>query len=337
MTEWSVRVAGLSGGIQQLEQCCGRVNHVKNNVAGICGSIRGTSPALAAIGTRLNTLTDTMAQYAQTMEALSGALGNCAQRYTDTETALAGLQTAAVPAVPSGGGTVPSPVPGPVERPDWLKSLFKVFAGTGLTGTTASWIYSMISNDMESVLPNAIKTIGKFFQKLAGKDAVPAGAATTTWGERFTSGFSDKLGGFSTLYKGIGTATAWISSLVGSVVSNYKEFGNFSPRFFAETGVETLVKVGEGAALGAVVAATFVGAPAWLIGAAAALGGVALDAGLNAWATAAHNGVETKWTEVVSDFICDTSGKIGDAVQKGWDALSNTVCSWFRPQAAGSW
>lgn len=169
--------------------------------------------------------------------------------------------------------------------------------------------------------------------------------------------FAEGLGDFSSLGNIVGTVVSWGTAAVESLLGNLEEFGDdsWSGRFWAETGVETVIKVAEDAAIAAAVAAAavaaFGSAPAIAVGAAAVGVTMLVDWGLDSLVSWVTNGEQTSWVEAVTDVVCDTgekiidavgsaattvwdttkeaAGAVADAVSEGWNNLKEGVSNFF--------
>ena len=178
-------------------------------------------------------------------------------------------------------------------------------------------------NEVLKALGKVVKTEGDstadWFKHLFGLN-VPTQPAT------FWDTFQKKLGDFSTTGKGISTVVNWGTSFIDRMIKNYTEFsGDWgNGRMWAETISETLLKVGEGALIGAAVAAV---CPAtWVplaVGAATVGVTFLVDLGLDSLTSWITNGQKTDWIDAVSDVVLD-AGKwvhdnVGPAIKKGID------------------
>ena len=160
---------------------------------------------------------------------------------------------------------------------------------------------------------------------------------------------------FSSAGKGFSTVCNWAAAIVTSGYDNFKEFGDgwySNPRFFGETATETLINVGEGILMSAAAAAILgTTAPAVAVGVLAAVGTVAVDAGINSIIRLVTGNPKADWKEAVSDFVCDSVGNavewvkdtgqavvdwaadtasdIADSIGEGISNIGNTICGWF--------
>lgn len=148
---------------------------------------------------------------------------------------------------------------------------------------------------------------------------------------------ADDLIGKSGVGKAVASWAGIAADVFESGVNNWKEYkqsdGTMSElRMGAETVIEAGVDTIMGYALGA-VAASAVAAGATAVGATVAVPALAITAvGGLIW-TGVNAGV-TAWTgksatEHVSDFVCDTADKIGDAAKEAASAVGN----WFKKLA----
>ena len=117
---------------------------------------------------------------------------------------------------------------------------------------------------------------------------------------------------FSNARNGFSSVCNWATAIITSGYDNLKEFGDgwFSnPRFWGETATETLINVGEGIAMTAAAAAILgTSAPAVAVGVLAAVGTVAVDAGVNGIIRLVTGDPNADWKEIVSDAVCDGFG-----------------------------
>ena len=142
----------------------------------------------------------------------------------------------------------------------------------------------------------------------------------------FWETFGKKLGDFSDTGKGVSTVVSWATSFIDRMIKNYSEFdGNWgSERMWRETINETLLKIGEGALIGAGVAAL---CPAtWVplaVGAATVGVTFLVDLGLDSLTGWITNGQKTDWIDALSDLAIDAEEwmkeNVGPVIKKGID------------------
>ncbi|MBR1629727.1 MAG: hypothetical protein IJ679_10775 [Lachnospiraceae bacterium] len=143
-------------------------------------------------------------------------------------------------------------------------------------------------------------------------------------------------------------ACNWAGQIASSAFDNFKEFGSVCNwRFWEETGVETLINVGEGIAIAGAVGAGFaaagIAAPAIATGAVAAGVAFIVDKALDWGCKKVTHGTHTSWKEAVSDTISDgidyarekTTGFFKKLVKNPRDV----VCPWATAYASsgGGW
>lgn len=138
-----------------------------------------------------------------------------------------------------------------------------------------------------------------------------------------------------------GTAVKWGTTFIDRFLKNKEEFGadNWSGRFWAETGLETGIKLFEGAAIstGVGMAAAGIGsAIAAIVGAPVAIPAVAVGAatigvsmlvdwGLNKIVEVATGGARTDWLELATDGILDGAEWVGSKVSEGIEWAGNKI------------
>ncbi len=163
------------------------------------------------------------------------------------------------------------------------------------------------------------------------------------WSEvfKFTSDSSDdllkevfgKYSDVSSLGKGVATACNWSVAIIGSGVANAEEFGDTwykNPQFYFETGVESLLNVGEVMLVQAGVKATAGLATTGSIHAAVAAGAataalpIAIDYIGDSIATKVSNGTKTRvWKDALADVAWDAELKWLDILKKGYEFQNN--------------
>lgn len=116
-----------------------------------------------------------------------------------------------------------------------------------------------------------------------------------------------------------GRYAKWAGFLIGLVANfagNVQEFaGDFSdPRLYLETVSETAVSAGASALVGAGIAAIFVSAPAWAVGAAATVIVFSVD-------QAVEYLTGESLTEHISDFVLNTGAAIADSIGTAWESV----------------
>lgn len=222
---------------------------------------------------------------------------------------------------------------------EWWDLVIKELANlVGPAGFLFTGGKKWLDRDRKSAINEIVKSLGKAAKvmidkpKAEWKDGL---LGLTMITEDNLPTFAKGLGDFSSIGNAVGTLAKWGTALADSLFKNLDEFGDDSwgGRFWAETGLETVIKVAEGAAIGAGVAAAavaiFGSAPAVAIGAAAVGVTMLVDWGLDNLVSWATNGSQISWVEAVSDMVCDTGEKIinavGDVATKAWDATKKAA------------
>ena len=192
-------------------------------------------------------------------------------------------------------------------------------SAAGPIGAGVDIIRNGIEGNAGNVISNLISQAGGVIKNIDG--------GKIDWGELFDAGkykgnpLKNALGkyvDFSSVKNGISTACNWAAALIESGYDNFKEFGEFTGRFWGETVTETLIKAAEGiavgAGIGAIVTALGVSAPVWAVGAVTAGVTVAVDWALDSLVEWATKGSQTSLVEAASDFVCDTGEKVGEFI-----------------------
>lgn len=344
MTQWSVDVDGLARSVQQLEQCGVRLQQVQNSIEDIRRNIRRGSSSMIGAYNQLGYVTQSLNRQTQKVQTLSGSLNGCAQRYRTTEQALTKPashrrpQTVNTSRNDTGAHTSN-------DAPDWASYIFSAIGGVGGIGASINLLYHAATGNNIKVASSSIKMTGKvldaylsdgsFLKNFIGTAVrAKSNAATTSWWSRFTQKLGEKVGITAKAAKKASSVANWLGIGLERIFQNVKEFNGFSERCVAEIGVETALKVGQTALIGAAIGATLVSSPAWLVGGVAAVAALGADALLNTAAKAITGNPEATWLESLSDRICNIGEQVVTGAKTAFKNLTSGIAQWFSPRGA---
>ena len=183
-----------------------------------------------------------------------------------------------------------------------------IIAATGPFGTIIDGVKQFADGEYGKSIADIVKFAGGLVKNIEGTKIDWAEWIGLNPGGDALSDYFD----FSNARNGFSSVCNWAAAIVTSGYDNLKEFGDgwFSnPRFWGETATETLINVGEGIAMTAAAAAILgTSAPAVAVGVLAAVGTVAVDAGVNGIIRLVTGDPNADWKEIVSDAVCDGFG-----------------------------
>lgn len=318
-----------------LAQLTGEVSRLR-------GNLRYQIAGRQQISDRLFQVMDQMAKEAALVKKMETGLEQIIKLYEQTENA--NLERLVAEKTPvqvgvTGGNTTEKTSDTSSEWWNILKKILK--SALGPYGLITQYP-DLVDDDANGsdLIKFLLDGVGSFAKIISTK-----GETTAKWwsslfgvsGKEITSAskyFLDKIGKFDTLANTVGTIANWGTNFVDSLVENNDEFaGEWCTRFWEETIVETGIKIVKGAvfstaAAGIVSLVCATAAPSVLaVGLTAAALSFAFDWGLNEIVTWIPGENYTKWTEVVSDVICDgldyVQDKIGTAVTKTKEKIGN--------------
>lgn len=334
MSNFSINPSKINPEIQEmynvsvkLKQCANDINSVRNALL--------FSPAVnASIGKNLKAISEDLVRESQSCNKMSVALSSSVRFYVNTEKSIVS-GTPVAQATPAPGNSAAKKSENTLS-----KAVYKTIIGAlGPAGHLIDAVNMGIQGKPGNVISDLVKLAGGFAKNFDG--------SSVNWAKWFgilepsvgpVKYTLSKYTDFSSVGKGISSACQWAAAIITSGFSNFKEFGNFGKRFWEETAVESLIKVGEtiavGTAIGAVVAAAGISAPALAITAATAGAVVLVDMGLDAVVKWATHGSQTSWVEAASDFVCDTGEKVvgwakntakdvGKTISNGFNSIKN--------------
>lgn len=282
------------------------------------------------IDARLKEGTARLTQEATGMRSLRGGLEQVIRLYEDTENGICGKMSV--------GQSTPKKKEPEKKEPEsqenpyafsWSSLFVKELANlVGPFGLLVTGGQKLLQGDVPGMFGEVIKGLGKTAKTLVDKPKAEwfrelFGLNKVTEVPTLKS----KIWDFDSVGKGVNTVCNWVGALIGSGVSNYKEFGKDSfsnGRFWAETVSEAGIKVAEGAAIGigvtAAAVALFGGAPAIAIGAATAGVTMLVDWGLNSAVRYFTGDPTAEWVECLSDAVLDLGEK---AIEGGKKLVKN--------------
>ena len=322
-----------------LRQSADSLSHLKKTIDGLSSSLSSInvksfldSEATVILMRKISSDVAKIDRYSNVIGQMSSTLHTISRTYDKTEKGIVG----SVPGKTSIQNAQSGNNNSSINVSDYLKkAVYKTVIGAlGPAGLLIDAGVMIHDKNPGNVIGDIVKAAGGFAKNFDG--------SSVNWAKWFglvkpnvgpVQFALNKYFDFSTLGKGISSACNWAATVITTGFSNFKEFGNFGARFWAETGVESVIKVGEAIAItagvGAIIAAAGISAPALAIGAAAAGVTVLVDMGLDAIVTWATHGSQTSWIEAASDAICDTGEKVvnwaKDAGQKAVEWASNAA------------
>lgn len=283
------------------------------------------------IDARLKEGTARLTQQAAGMRSLRGGLEQVIRLYEDTENGICNKMSV--------GQSTPKKKepekkePESQDKPKWFSDEWKDFfikQFSNLVGPFSIWVNEAKAYPEDGALgmfAELIKGVGKYGGKLIDNPKISwkelFGWSKGTGSKGFFGEFADELGDFSSKGKTLGTITGWVADLIGSGISNYKEFGKGSfgnGRFWAETINEAGIKILEGAAIAAGVTAVIGSAPGVLVGAATISVTALVDWGLDSAVRFFTGDPTAEWVECLSDAVLDLGEK---AIEGGKKLVKN--------------
>lgn len=340
MAEFEVRTSRIKRDANALEKYTQKLYRYNEEVERISNNLSFSIGTTQSIKRGLQRVSYDISEEARANKNLANGLKEIARRYKAAEEGICvhavvgwGNSTSS----DSGAGTGADSGSGSEskstsERIDDI--IYKMLtSAAGPIGAGVDIIRNGIEGNAGNVIGNVINQVGGVIKNTDG--------GKIDWGELFDAGkytgnpLKNALGkyvDFSSVKNGISTACNWAAALIESGYDNFKEFGEFTGRFWGETVTETLIKAAEGiaigAGIGAIVTAVGVSAPVWAVGAVTAGVTVAVDWALDSIVEWATNGSQTSWVEAASDFVCDTGEKVGefisDTSEKVGEFISDT-------------
>lgn len=193
-----------------------------------------------------------------------------------------------------------------------------------------------------SLWNSVLKSLGKVVSKIPDQlsKTTPSAWMKELFGyapgkaKKFWDSFKGKIGDFSKPAKALGTVVTWATAFFDRAVSNLKEMdkgGMGLGRFWGETVVETGLKVGATALIGAGVAAAMGAAPAVAVGAVTVAVTMGVDWALNNIVSWITKGEKTDWIDAFGDGIIDGGkwlvDKAGQVTKKAATAVADAAKS----------
>lgn len=321
-----------------------KLNKLSQEVDNVRGAVRYKIAGQQNIVQCLREAAEQISKESQSIQSMRSGLEQITARYEQTELENVGRLSAVQTSIQQARNSqsaLAAEIEGSFEPQefDWWDLIIQELAnGVGPAGfiftggkELAEGNWGSAINELLSSIGEAAKTMidkprAEWAGELFGLTKITKENLPTFWGE---------MGDVSSFGNVVGTVANWGTALFGSLLDNLEEFGDDSwgGRFWAETGVETVIKVVEDAAItagvAAVAVAAFGAAPAVAVGAAAVGVTMLVDWGLDNFVSWATNGSQTSWVEGLTDLVCDTGEKIIDAVGSAatvvWDATKEAV------------
>lgn len=323
---------GFMQGANALRSCSREVEEIRRR-------IDFSDELNRSVGYSLQMIVYTLNEESRSCSNLASGLSQAIQRYEDAEQSICGRAQITWGNAVRGGARK--------ENQSFnitikiIKEL--LIKAAGPLGTLYDAVKNGAEGKTKNVVTDIIDLVGGYVENSEGtkinwKDWFNFKYSKTNVDEIASSAIG-KYTDVSIVRKGISTACNWAYSIVSSAFDNYDEFGSFCSRFWEETAVESLLNIGEGILIGAGVGIAFAGAPAIAVGAAAAGITVLVDWGLDSLFSLASNGTQTKWTEAVSDVVCDIGEKAAgwlkskaadgvSAIKNSIQNLAGSICPW---------
>lgn len=311
MSEFEVMTQNVKRNAGDLQKYARLIDAYSDKVDSVRHDLRFNSEINRSVGNSLRAISDSLERSSMSIQMLSDGLLDVMELYNKTEQQIYGSEVkwtdASMDDASKGKGSrILDMIKGTIYDVIY-EFLLKAI---GPLGYLCHGILRGVEQKWGNVVSDLLKIAGGLIKNTEG--------SKIKWREWFKLDVSDKkpweiaLGkyfDFSSVKNGISSACNWIAELVKSGYNNYKEFKDkgISCRFFEETVVETVLKVGEGILITAAVAAVLSSPPGWVAVAVAVTGAatVVVDSFLDTVMCQKTSGSQTSWVEVVSDWICD--------------------------------
>lgn len=340
MSEFKIQVQNLYGVMDSTEQLEVILQQVAEGVQSVKRSLRAQIRQRERIDSRLTTMVQQLDTQKQLVQQVVSVGRQVADYYLEAEQGI--LELRQEPTSTEKSNKASDSVP--FDLGDLLnqKNLWKLVGQAGIVGNCAKVVASFTSGDGCGIAKDITKLVGSG-AKLADK------SGSIGWRDFLgltvkpkPNGFGDalgqqigkyKIGNGQSVGKNIAASAKWagdILTVVETGASNLEEFkdkgGWKNPRMYAETAVESTLKIGSGIAIGTAVAAcTPVGWTALAVGAATVATTVVVNWALDGISQLIM-GNSDGWVENVSDGILNVGKAIGDGAKK----VGKSVAKWWK-------
>lgn len=343
MSEFKIRVQDLYGIMDSTEALEAVLQQAADGVQSVKRGLRAQVRQRERIDSRLVSTIQQLEKQRQSVGRIVSVGRQAAGLYQDTERALLGLKPGTVP---EKGGDGEEKIPFAMADLFPLKDLWKLVGEAGVAGRGFKLGTSLGSAEWWDAGKDVAKLVGNA-AKLADKAGTPEWEGilreATGWTKRTAvngigDSFSQQLGKYKigqgqSTAKNVAACAKWAGDIITVAetgASNWNEFkedgGWTNPRLYAETALESALKIGSGLAIGAAVAACApAGATALAVGAAT----VAVTAAAN-WALDGVSQVITGnsdgWVENLSDGVINLGKAVGDGAKQA----GKSVAKWWK-------
>lgn len=344
MSEFRVQVQSLYNIMDTTELLESVLQQASDSVMSVKKNLRAQIRQRERVDSRLTMSSQQLESQRLALTRVVSTGRQVADFYQHTEQELLGLQVGLASSANNSGETAKTPFA--LGDLFTLENLWKVVGQAGVVGQTAKAVSSFSSGDASETFKDIIKIAGTS-AKLADK------GGTANWrdllgltvAENHPNGFGDafsqqlskyKIGKAQSAGKNIAAGAKWAGNIITVVetgADNWEEFkddgGWENPRMYAETVVESGIKIGTGLAIGAaVLACTPVGWTALAVGAATVVTTAVVNWALNG-VSQLITGNTDGWVENLSDGIMeagkamgDTAKAVGNAAKEGCKAVA---------------